>query len=103
MTIYYNPSYDRSIWEGLLNHDVEALILGTFRVSIADQGKPLWANKSSVSKDELELLGHTLVLGFERAYIPNNVHSHAGVKGYYANGEAAAIVYGWVKCWRLMG
>lgn len=46
----------------------------------------------------MELLGHTLVLGFERAYIPNNVHSHAGVKGYYANGEAAAIVYGWVKC-----
>ena len=64
MTIYYNPRCDRFIWGGLLDHKVEAITLGTSRVRVEDQGKLLWANKSLVSKDELELFGHILCIEF---------------------------------------
>lgn len=67
MTIYYNPSYDRSIWGGLLDHKVEALTLEILRIRTEDQGKFLWANESLVSKEELELFGHILDIGFRKS------------------------------------
>lgn len=43
-------------------------------------------------------LGTYWMLGLERACIPNSVNSHAVVKWYHANGEAAVIAYDWIKC-----
>ena len=69
MTVYYNPSYERFICGGLLDHGVEALILETLGIRVEDQGRLLWENKSSVFKDELELFGHILGVEFvKRVY-----------------------------------
>lgn len=72
--------------------------LGTLRVRVRITGNFSEQIKVQSLRMNWSYLGTYWMLGLERACIPNSVNSHAVVKWYHANGEAAVIAYDWIKC-----